>query len=52
MQWEYRVKKFPQGSTCKQHESYLNELGLEGWELSGVVRRETDYMFFFKRMKD
>ena len=53
MQWEYRVESFARDAAYEQQKLYLNECGLEGWELTGVVRRSTGaYVYYFKRMLD
>lgn len=48
--WEYKAatRQLPQGVHADETE--LNELGLEGWELVGIVYENSYTHFYFKRL--
>lgn len=45
MIWEYKQVV----SKSVLDETELNELGREGWELTGILDRDSQVLFFFKR---
>jgi hypothetical protein len=49
-QWEYRVVT-KNADDAALSESDLNAFGHDGWELVGVVPRQTEIQYFFKRVK-
>ena len=56
MKWEYKFVIWQPDysgefkSPSEYQETYLNEMGMLGWELCGVVAHEFSvYNFFFKR---
>lgn len=51
VQWEYKqiIVDLAQGEWLP--EGQLNELGLEGWELTAVCPLEISAYFYFKRVK-
>jgi hypothetical protein len=47
--WEYKV--VARSSDEDLPEAELNELGLAGWELAGIVTRSAQVHFYFKRVR-
>jgi hypothetical protein len=57
--WEYRVETTREPGTRELSDANLNSLGREGWELTGLTRREirvqdmiqTETVYVFKRSR-
>jgi len=50
IQWEYFTAWRSHNSSVTT-ESFLNEIGLKGWELCGVMTTIDTTFFYFKRQK-
>jgi hypothetical protein len=48
--WEYFLLTMP-GTRLAEHESRLNALGSQGWELMSVTPTQLDFTFCLKRPK-
>lgn len=51
-QWEYKEIIRNIESEKLLEESELNELGKDGWEMSGIVQRSPSVHYYFKREVD
>jgi hypothetical protein len=50
-QFEYKIVKFPSGSTSEEIHNQLNELGKEFWDCFAVEKSEENDLFIFCKKK-